>query len=377
MADADVRDPKAPPEEAGVFGYRPVATTSRQVLDRAGADTLTVGGHRDGNGRLLVKNVLDETEVSILADPASIQVGGSNSPGSLVLKNQEGRPVLSGKAVDGTLTLGAQGQAGTLAITNSDGVNTILAEGDKGLLVLGGPDNSGQLSLVTARGRTAAGMAVSAKAGGGSVYDGQAVLWLGAYETAGRAAIHDFRGGEALVLKGTDASILAGCVGTAGRMAVCDAGANETVVIDGAQGDIKLLGADLAELFAAGQGVEPGMVVKLDLGGRLVACAQDHDPGVVGVVSGLGDIRPALVMNAMSDAAGPQVPLALCGRVNCLVDASLGPIIPGDLLVAAPSLGHARRADLSRLGPGMVVGRALQGLASGKGPIQVLVRQGA
>ncbi len=53
------------------------------------------------------------------------------------------------------------------------------------------------------------------------------------------------------------------------------------------------------------------------------------------------------------------------------VDASFGPVKPGDLLVASPHAGYAMRATAPE--PGTVVGKALGALAEGTGSIPVLV----
>jgi hypothetical protein len=61
------------------------------------------------------------------------------------------------------------------------------------------------------------------------------------------------------------------------------------------------------------------------------------------IISGAGTYRPALVLDRqVSD--GNRVPIALMGKVYCKVDASLAPIEAGDLLVTAPTPGHAMKA---------------------------------
>ena len=90
------------------------------------------------------------------------------------------------------------------------------------------------------------------------------------------------------------------------------------------------------------------------------------DPAVVGVV--VGEAGVALGARP-SEGASAQV--ALSGIARCKVDASFGAIAPGDLLVSAPTPGHAMR-DASPL-PGTVVGKALEPLASGQGIIRILV----
>jgi hypothetical protein len=135
-------------------------------------------------------------------------------------------------------------------------------------------------------------------------------------------------------------------------------------------GDVVLPGADYAEeLTVATEDVAPGMVVVLDDAGRIRPCEQDYDTRVVGVVSGAGGVRPALVLDRHAGGA----PVALMGKVWALADASRHPIRPGDLLTSSATAGHAQRAgDLGRA-VGSLIGRALTGLAGGHGLVRVLV----
>ncbi|WP_151524186.1 hypothetical protein [Serinicoccus kebangsaanensis] len=140
-------------------------------------------------------------------------------------------------------------------------------------------------------------------------------------------------------------------------------------------GDVVLQGADLAERFAPGDAeVVPGTVVVLgesDGGGdRVRACDTAYDTGVVGVVSGAGSHRPALVMDA-GLAAG--VPVALTGKVWVLACDAGGPITRGDLLTTAPVTGRAQRAADPRRSHGAVLGKALDDLQEGTGLIRALV----
>ncbi len=64
-------------------------------------------------------------------------------------------------------------------------------------------------------------------------------------------------------------------------------------------------------------------------------------------------------------------PLALSGIVRCKVDSSYGEILPGDLLVASDTPGHARSAANPE--PGTVIGKALEAMHGGTGLISVLV----
>jgi hypothetical protein len=67
------------------------------------------------------------------------------------------------------------------------------------------------------------------------------------------------------------------------------------------------------------------------------------------------------------------VPVALVGKVYCRVDADLAPIRPGDLLTTSATPGHARRASDRERAFGAVLGKALGGLAAGRGLVPILV----
>lgn len=72
-------------------------------------------------------------------------------------------------------------------------------------------------------------------------------------------------------------------------------------------------------------------------------------------------------------ATGEYLSVVTLGSFKAIkVDASYGPIRPGDLLVSSPTPGHAMRAGESpRLGT--IIGKALGGLAEGQGAIPVVV----
>jgi hypothetical protein len=96
---------------------------------------------------------------------------------------------------------------------------------------------------------------------------------------------------------------------------------------------------------------------------------------VVGVIS----TNPAITMNNndLSDTDSEERTddrplLALVGQVPVRVSAENGPIAPGDLLVSSSTPGHAMRGGEDPP-TGTVVGKALEGLESGTGVIQMLV----
>jgi hypothetical protein len=138
-------------------------------------------------------------------------------------------------------------------------------------------------------------------------------------------------------------------------------------------GDIKLSGADLAEQF---QVDDPAGIVA---GSVVIAAGPDHvrlsdrpyDRRVVGVVSGAGTNRPGLILD--HQPGDSRRPLALTGKVWCLVDADHAPVETGDLLTTSPTPGHAMKASDPGRAFGAVLGKALGQMSSGQGLIQVLI----
>ena len=63
--------------------------------------------------------------------------------------------------------------------------------------------------------------------------------------------------------------------------------------------------------------------------------------------------------------------MATWGVVTVRAEAGYGTIRPGDLLTSSPTPGHAMRA-LEAL-PGTLLGKALDGLEAGMGPIRMVV----
>ncbi len=65
--------------------------------------------------------------------------------------------------------------------------------------------------------------------------------------------------------------------------------------------------------------------------------------------------------------------VALFGVIYMHVDASEGPITPGELLVSGLAAGYAIKADINKLKPGMLVGKALGECRKDKGIIPVIL----
>jgi hypothetical protein len=107
----------------------------------------------------------------------------------------------------------------------------------------------------------------------------------------------------------------------------------------------------------------------------LVERAQaEASTAVIGVVAGTYYVQEALGGRIeMAEAApGEYVTIVTLGSfAGIKVDATYGPIQPGDLLVSSPTPGHAMRADSP--GIGTVIGKALGALDEGTGLIPIMV----
>ena len=139
-------------------------------------------------------------------------------------------------------------------------------------------------------------------------------------------------------------------------------------------GDVVLLNQaqDCAEDFdVAESGLAAGTVVVMSENGSIRSCDTEYATTVVGIISGAGGLRPEYAGKRPSPT--PRMPVALIGRVYCKVDAARSPISVGDLLTTSTTQGHAMRASDPSRAFGSVIGKALGGLAKGRGMIPVLV----
>jgi hypothetical protein len=143
-------------------------------------------------------------------------------------------------------------------------------------------------------------------------------------------------------------------------------------------GDIRLTNADCAEEFdlSSTDFTEPGTVMVLNQAGNLEQSHEAYDKKVAGVVSGIGDYKPAIVLDKkenITDNINKRIPIALIGKVYCKVDATYSSIEIGDLLTTSTTRGYAMKADDHHKAFGSVIGKALKSLQEGKGLIPVLV----
>jgi hypothetical protein len=142
-----------------------------------------------------------------------------------------------------------------------------------------------------------------------------------------------------------------------------------------ADGDIILANADCAEDFDIeedGEPVSAGTVMVIGANGALRRSCEPFDKRVVGIVSGAGCHRPGIVLDRRQ-ITGRRQPIALLGKVYCLVDADCGAIEIGDMLTTSPTPGYAMVVAEFARAWGAVIGKALGALGRGRGLIPVLV----
>jgi hypothetical protein len=131
---------------------------------------------------------------------------------------------------------------------------------------------------------------------------------------------------------------------------------------------------DVAEWVPASYHISAGTVVVLDTerSNHVLASSHAYDTRVAGVVSA----SPGVLLG---EGGAGKVMVATTGRVRVKVDATLGPIRVGDLLVTSDKEGIAMRSQPLDLGgtpihrPGTLIGKALEPLEKGVGEILVLL----
>jgi|GEM_PF-572418 len=215
-------------------------------------------------------------------------------------------------------------------------------------------------------GSTAGGHGVKAVSAGGAAAG--AALYAEAQNTTNGIAIHGHNSsGDATMLLenfGAGDLIKAFISGGQLRFRVTNAG---DVLSDAG---FHTPAADMAEMLPAAAGLEPGDVLCVGREGALVLCTEAYQGSVVGVYS----TRPGFVGGSGVDGdTGDKVPLAVVGVVPVKASAENGPIVPGDLLAAGGTAGHAMRCVGVDACFGRTIGKALEGLDAGSGTILMLV----
>ncbi len=323
---------------------------------------LLLGGNGTaGSVELLDKN--GKPVAVVRSEPADLRLGGEGHHGYVSLLDAEGRQTVHLNGAAGQLTLGDDGSDGDLKIRDRRKRDVFVVDGDQAAVRVGDQGNPGKLGLVNREGNQT--VALDANAG---------QLILGDTGSDGDLKIRDGGGSDVFVVDGHQAAVDVGGQGNPGKLYLRDGGGSKTVTLDGEKGDISFANADCAEEFPAadGEGLAPGTVVVLDGEGLMRASEAPYDRRVAGVVSGEGDLKPAIVLGR-NGGAGNRVPVALVGQVHCQADADPGAIEVGDLLVTSPTAGHAMAAHDPQRAFGAVIGKAIEPLARGHGRIRILV----
>ncbi|MDG6905532.1 MAG: hypothetical protein JRN20_07100 [Nitrososphaerota archaeon] len=242
------------------------------------------------------------------------------------------------------------------------------------------PPATGVSPLANVTGSSDQWIGVRGTSGSGTGVLGQSSTGDGVFgESGSGVAIHgkgikagQFDGGVAVngILSANESVNVKGNVSAGGAINVSgDINAGGNVIV---AGDVTFSGGDCAEDIDAALDIEPGSVVVIDESGKLRECNSIYDKKVLGVVSGAGDLKPAIILGK-NGLTTKKAPLALSGRVYCKADAENSPIEVGDLLTTSSTRGHAMRATDPARSFGSVIGKAMGSLESGRGLVPVLI----
>ncbi len=306
---------------------------------------------------------------------AGLQIGDKGNSGDLIVYDDKKREAFRVTARKAQVLIGSKGNRGRLIIADEGGVHRFHLDGkgyieirdEAGNQVLGFNTNSAGLVL----GR-------QDKAGRIVLYGDSGSQRVDIGANGGDVILKDSAGQNRIRLDPDGANAWLGGNGADGDLVLFPAGGDNrtldqaTIHMDGNTGDIRLSGADCAELFdAADDGnIEPGTVLVMDELANMRPCTSDYDKRVAGVVSGAGGYRPGVILDYQRRKG---VPVALTGKVWCNLDATANAVEVGDLLTTSKMPGHAMKATDPVRAFGTVLGKAMGCLSSGKGQIPVLV----
>jgi hypothetical protein len=330
------------PDFRGVVEIQDASGDATLILDGSLGD-LSIGGNGQ-DGHVLV---------STSAGAAKLVIDGST--GAITIHAADGDPIVTIDGAEGDLVIHRKVAGTNREALRFDASNAALTIGDEGV--------EGDLVIRDGAGRNVL-----------HFDSNHAALYLGAAGNEGDLIIRDGDGRQVFRFDSNFAVLDVGANGNEGDIRVRDDDGDVRIHLDGGSGDIKLVGADCAEDFEVGEDelVDEGTVLVLGDRGTLIACSREYDRTVAGVVSGGGGLRPGIVLGKREDG-GARVPVALLGRVFCKVDADYAPVGIGDLLTTSPTAGHAMKSRDPQRSPGAVIGKAMEGLASGLGLVPILV----
>ena len=284
--------------------------------------------------------------------PDSLQIGNDPGLGTLQVLAENGTVRASLTAVATTVRIELPLRPGGIALPG---------DGIRGIDRRNSADSVGELHLFNPSGAKTATIS-----GDGTATFGASGIpgTLRIFTASGQAGLQAYS-------TGNQATILLGGAGFSGNILLYDEAGAPSIALNGGIGDITLGNADCAEEFDVADDVVPGAVVAATVNG-LVLTDRPYDRRVVGVVSGLGRHRPALVLDRRPSTSR-RLPVAVVGKVTCLVDADYGPIRCGDLLTSSPRAGYAMVATDHAKAFGCVIGKSLADVAAGQSTTEILV----
>ena len=141
---------------------------------------------------------------------------------------------------------------------------------------------------------------------------------------------------------------------------------------DGEPGDYKFRGrsmeaefADMAEIYRSDMELLPGNLIKLGGNKEITKTTAEYDDGIFGIIS----TQPGFLLNSRAKLEENAYPVALKGRVPCIVK---GPVHQGQRIVASDIAGVGMGVDRADINA--VIGRAISTKESDQiGTVEVAV----
>ena len=341
-------------------------STGRAVIRLRGANAAIYAGASDNEGDVIVVDTGGREVIHADGGSAALYVGTEGNEGDIIVRDGRGSEVMHMDGNNAALYLGASGNEGDLFVRDSGGRQVFHLDGHSAALYIGANGNEGDVRVRDSGGRDVFTM------------DGAtAAAYLGADGNEGDLFVRDGDGRNVIHLNGSNAALYVGASGNEGDVIVRNSAGTDTIHLDGNSGDIRLMGADLAEEFAATTEIEPGSVLVAVGPDEVEVSHTARDRRVIGVASGAGGLRPALRLASRPGTPAvpgePRVPVAMVGRVYCKADAQHGAITAGDLLTSSDVAGHAMRVEDPAAAAGAIMGKALAPLEGGRGVIPVVL----
>ncbi|NLR81769.1 collagen-like protein [Chitinophaga eiseniae] len=180
---------------------------------------------------------------------------------------------------------------------------------------------------------------------------------------------------------GTGSAMLINHTGASGNLAVFQSAGGNVARINKAgrgffNGGTQNAGADVAESFAVAgmrEAYEPGdvLIIATNADRMVEKSSEPYSSLVAGVYA----TKPGVLLTEkdIDEDNNSEVPMGVIGVIPTKVCNENGNISRGDLLVTSSKDGYAMKADVDKLKPGQVIGKALQEFSGETGKIKVLV----